>query len=670
MAEGLAATIAVSDEELARLFDVGSESLLMVPAVADGVDLRFAPLEARDRFGQAWNVEPLRPSTQVQGWFEINLADLGLEDGVYEYELVVERGNAHHVAADPFAEEITRFGGYRGLFRIKGGKRWRLPFSWSDELPPGTRLPNNHEMVVYEMPMRWMESAPEHIRQVALGTFEKVVFTRLDYFQELGINCIELLPVQDSADTLNWGYGTRFFFAPDLDMGGPVDLKYFVKQCHRRGIRVIFDLVMNHARQCPLEKLDYDSYFLKNGDEEPGRGDDYGAKLFRYRSRGTDGAYSARQFHFRMAEFLIREYHADGFRIDEFRGIDHWEFIQEFRDRAWRIHQAHFPGRPFIVIAEDSWRRAVITHDDPWNPNGRKVTDSMWNFSFRDEVRRAMRNELRTGWGEPSRRQRIAWAISGTATWDDLKKSGQPGFYDLSQAVNYLTSHDVEGEHEKRIMNYLFGPLLRWYQRPDYLEHIRWIADNLDTSEVPNTDRHAHGEALERVRSAFALLLTSVGIPMILAGDEFGDVHDLDHTNWRLKMSDPVDWDRRDKSDNNRSLWANVRDLVRLRIDHAGLKRNEVNFFYFHPAIDENDGEAVFAYCRTRGENLGSNDQVVIVANVGGRAYPEFYLPWPWRDQGRLREVAPPTYRSGPDLTDGGWARLSIAPFQARVFVT
>lgn len=670
MADELIEPVAISDEDVAALFAAGGESTLQIPARAEEVDLKFARIEDRDRFGQAWRTEPLRPHAERVGWFEIDLEDLRLDDDVYEYEFVVHRDGQAIIAADPFAEEITRFGGYRGVFRIKNGKRWRQPFTWADEFTSCNPLPNNHEMVIYEMPMRWMENAPEDIRQVALGTFEKVVFMRLDELKDLGINCIELLPVQDSADTLNWGYGSRFFFAPDLDMGGPVDLKFLVKHCHRRGIRVIFDVVMNHARECPLAKLDYDSYFLSDPGDEPGRGEDYSANMFRFRSRGADGTFAAQQFHFLWMEFLIREFHADGFRIDEFRGIDHWQFIQEFRDRAWRIHQAHFPGRPFIVIAEDSWRRAVITHDDQFNPNRRKVTDSMWNFAFRDETRRLMRDELRTRWGEPSRRERIVWTISGTATWDDMKRSGQPGFYDLSQAVNYLTSHDVEKEHEKRIMNYLFGPLLRWYGRPDWLEHIRWIADHASQSQVPEIDRYAHGEALERVRSAFALLLTSVGIPMILAGDEFGDVHDLDHTDWRLKMSDPVDWSRRYRSDNNRALWHQVKELVRLRTGHPALTRNEMSFFYLHPTIDDPHGEGVFGYCRTRGEQLGRDDQVVVVANVGGRGYSEFHIPWPWRNRGRLREIAPPGHRVELELVGTDWAKLSIAPFQVRVFRT
>ena len=309
------------------------------------------------------------PDAANTDWYLIDLNGLNLPDGVYEYEFVLD-GRDNEPVADPFADEITRFGGYRGIFRIAGGQRWRHAYSWDGEFADGLELANNHELVIYEMPMRWMESAPEKFRQVGLGTFEKVVFAHLDTLRQLGINAVELLPVQDSADTLNWGYGTRFFFAPDLDMGPPLDLKFFVKQCHRRGIRVIFDIVMNHGRDCPLAKLDYSRFFLNDSDEERRqRGEDYGAKLFRYWA-DDNGQTPAREFQFQMAAHMIAAYHADGFRIDEFRGINNWEFIQQFRDRAWSAHQELFPGRPFIVIAEDSWRRAVITQPYHDNPQG------------------------------------------------------------------------------------------------------------------------------------------------------------------------------------------------------------------------------------------------------------------------------------------------------------
>src|SRR6478752_6996292 len=112
-------------------------------------------------------------------------------------------------------------------------------------------------------------------------------------------------------------------------------------------------------------------------------------------------------------------------------------------------------------------------------------------------------------------------------------------------------------------MNFLFGGLLRRRGLGSGdVPQIRSIVDRLP--EQDPAVQAAHMQALDQVRSGFGLLLTSVGIPMVLAGEEFADVHDLDHTDWRLKMSDPVDHRRRDQPGHN-ALWNAVRDLMRLR---------------------------------------------------------------------------------------------------------
>ncbi len=653
-----------------HLHAVGIDSRLRIPAsVGSRIELRFADILKRDRYDpKSWRREILAPVSGATGWFEIDLEALGLDDGDYEYEFIKD-DVAEVPIADPYAIHITRFGGYRGIFQIRQGRRWQQPFSWEDEFTAGNELRNNHQLVIYEMPMRWMESAPEKARQVGLGTFEKVVFAHLDRLSALGINAIELLPVQDSPDTLNWGYGTRFFFTPDIDMGHPVELKFFVKQCHRRGVRVIFDVVMNHARNCPLAELDDVRYFLSNEDEERShRGEDYGARLFRYWP-DSNGQSPARDFQLQMAAYLITEYHADGFRIDEFKGINHWEFIQQFRDHAWHVHQQAFPGRPFIVIAEDSWRRAVITQGQPDNPNGRKVTDAMWNFAFRDELRRIFSGHLLTDWGEPSRRERVCWLVTGGRIWNDWNRQAEPGFHDLSQAVNYLTSHDVEKDDEKRIMNYLLAPLLESHGYRGTVDDIRWVADHIGQG-ADDQQRFLHGLALERLRSAFCLLMTSVGIPMILAGDEFGDVHDLDHHNWRLKMSDPVDWDRLDASPGHRGLWQRVAELIALRTEHPALTRNETLFPHFHPDFDRNQGAKVFTYCRTRGVALGAEHQILVVCNIGPDSYSSYNIPWYWPDLSKVREIAPPQHHAVLERNDEGSVRMSLDAYQVRVFAS
>ena len=636
---------------------------MRVPAPdAATVELRVANVTERDRFGERWRYAPLIRGDD--GCWSVNLESLALEDGVYEYEFVLD-GDRTTPVPDPYAREITRFGGYRGLLHVRAGREWAPPFDWSDELPPGMSLPENNRIVIYEMPLRWMEG--DATRQVGLGTFEKVVFAHLERLAGTGINCIELLPVQDSPDTLNWGYGTRFFFAPDFDMGPPLELKWFIKRCHQRGIRVIVDVVMNHARDCPLARLAWRHHFIERR-EEPGRGEDYGGQMFRYREP-VDGRHWSREFHFDMARHWIDEYHVDGFRIDEFRGIDNWEFIQQFRDAAWQAFRSRFPDRPFIVIAEDSWTRSAIVRDEPGNPNQRKVVDAMWNFSFRDDARRLLLNELVTAYGEPSRSERITGLVSGRQRWDDWSKRFEGGFGDLAQAVGYLTSHDVEKDGERRFMNHVLSSLLRYFGRGNgSFEEVLSVAA-LFSREPARTDGvwALYRQALERVRSGYVLLMTSVNVPMLLAGEEFADIHDTNHYDWQLKMSDPVDWYRRDYPGHQQTAAA-VADLIWLRNGHPALHRNEVEFFHFHPTIDEEDGRRVFAYCRSAGRPLGGSGQVVTIANTGAEDYPQYELPWPWTGHWTERGGRPGA--GALRALENGWAALALAPFEVRAFET
>lgn len=650
--------------------------LIRIPApTASTVSLSFAPLSARDTFDPLrWRTETMSPAAEAAGYFEIDVDALDLPDGAYEYELLVvdASGSSGKRIADPYAEELTRFGGYRGVFRIAGGKRVRKPFSWSDELVPGIELPNNNALVIYEMPLRWMSAAPDDddYRQVDLGTFDSALFEHLNDLVALGINAIEFLPIQDSPDTLNWGYGSRFFYAPDLDMGAPVDLKFFIKQCHRRGLRVILDVVMNHsAAKCPLLALAEDWFYLPPGSTEEGDRPDWGGRAFRYVRPAPDGHHPAREFNYRMAEFWVREYHIDGFRIDEFKGINNWDFVQTFRERAWTEHERLFPGRPFLVIAEDSWRRAEVAQSLPTNPNGRQVTDAIWNFAFRDELRRLLAAGISTQFGQPSRTDRIRWLISGTAMWDDYSRSVKRGFTDLAQSVNYVTSHDVGQDGEQRYLNQALAEILRYLNLGDgSVANVRDCVDYLESKS--DAIRRAHADALDRVRSAFAILMTSVGVPMFLAGEEFGDVHDLDYANYRLKMSDPIDWRRRGRP-GHQGLWEAVRDLIKLRTSQAVLQRDEVEFFHFHPNMDRNEGPWVFAYARTGGRPLGGRDQVAVVVNASGQAFPEYWLDWPWGETDRIRECgSPPASDRSQFPSYRHRAAVSLAPLQARVFST
>jgi hypothetical protein len=99
--------------------------------------------------------------------------------------------------------------------------------------------------------------------------------------------------------------------------------------------------------------------------------------------------------------------------------INNWDFVRAFREPAWTVQRRLYPDRPFIVIAEDSQRKTIITQNQP------KVVDAEWNFSFQQEMRSFIRNNIVTAQGQPARSQRVRAAIAGTGVWDGLSNTLQ-----------------------------------------------------------------------------------------------------------------------------------------------------------------------------------------------------------------------------------------------------
>ncbi len=631
--------------------------------------IRYSPLSNRPNFNQAsWPQHPLAQSATFPNWWEIDLDTLGLADGVYEYEFLASTsiGGIPTPVADPYADWLTRFGGYRGLFTMTGGVRQPQPFDWTGEFSSGVPLPQNNQIVIYEMPVKWMDSDPvEGASLVDLGTIDEMIFEHLDDLISMGINCIELLPIEDSPQTLNWGYGTRFFFAPDYDIGQPVDVKFFVKRCHQRGVRVILDVVMNmFAPPCPLATLALQWY---NAPSSPGR-TNWGQDLFLFDTPAYDSYYAAQEFLCEMAEFWIANYHIDGYRIDDFADINNWDFVRTFYNRATAQSQTFFPGKPFHVIAEDSDGRFVTTAADPGNPKGQPVVDAIWNFRYQDEIRSLSIDAINTVLGQAARSVRVQHLISMEGTWNNWNQQFDAGYSDMACSVDYVTSHDVANENgEPRLMNFILGPMLVAAGFGDGgVQNVLLAVDNPNNTN-PASIQALVAAALERVFGVYAILMTSVAMPMFLAGEEFGDIHDTSYTDVNLKQQDPVQWNRA-LYPGNALLKTNVAKLIQLRTTHPALQRNEIQFFYFHPLFDDDNSPRVFSYCRTAGQALGSTGQVVVIANMGAEAFPTYNIPsWPWG--GTLKEYGYPAAAPVYDPPSGTLS-LSLDAFSARVFTT
>jgi glycosidase len=547
--------------------------------------------------------------------------------------------------------------------------------------PSPAALPPNDRLVIYEMPTAWSNSSATLDLDIGVGTFRDVLalidagaaganfdnlaVTQLGktYLVDLGITAIELLPPADSFFKRDWGYDTAHFLAPDSELGFPEgfssstanqDLTTLVRTGHQKGIRFFLDVVMAFARHEAYQTLNLNDFYitdpgadLSDPDSHTSRGtgkdnlrNGFGSTLFRY-ARFVDGydpisgaqisMVPARQLMYSYITRWIRDFRIDGIRMDSVENVSNWDFVQGFKDRARTLFQERCAAQGmsqaeadarFLVVGEElNLPMALLTQ-------GR--LDGLWNDAFRGLVRSVILGEGDNGAFENNVRRMV-----------DCRSLG---FSDGMQAVNYITSHDVEGDRRERLYNFLLNVNLA----------------GLDLER--------------RFKLAFVCLLTSVGIPMILAGEEFADEHSRFDRFGRVtqdggKQVDPVNYGRLEGPDDTaqmrQRILAYVSRLVKLRTSAPALGVNDNNFIH----VDFNDNKRVLVW--TRGA-VGM-DPVVVVANfsdfasTAGPGPAEYVVPgWPATPPGRQwREVT--QNRTVPPEWIG---REPIFPWEAKVYTT
>lgn len=171
--------------------------------------------------------------------------------------------------------------------------------------------PKGENLVIYELLIRDFTQE---------GSIQAVT-ARLDYLQELGVNAIELMPIQEFDGNDSWGYNPCFFFAPDKAYGTPDAYKQFIDEAHRRGMAVILDVVFNHATMNhPFARLYWDGANNRpaatNPWFNPVAPHPYSVfNDFNHEYAGT------RTFFKRVLAHWLTEYKVDGFRFDLTKGF-------------------------------------------------------------------------------------------------------------------------------------------------------------------------------------------------------------------------------------------------------------------------------------------------------------------------------------------------------------
>ncbi len=355
------------------------------------------------------------------------------------------------------------------------------PYNWEvTQFTP----PAKDNLVIYELLVR--DFTAKHTYQSLIDT--------LNYLERLGVNAVELMPVMEFEGNSSWGYNPMTHFAPDKYYGPKNDLKKFIDECHKRGMAVILDAVLNHAYGLnPLVKLYWDDTKQIPAANNPWFNQSSPNPVFSWGYDFNHESPYTKQFVDRFTRFWLTEYKADGFRFDFTKG---------------------FTNKPGDGWAYDASRIAIL----------KRMADSIWavkpdaivileHFTDNSEEKE-LANYGMMLWGNLNGAYcdaSMGYYSNSDLSWIDYKRRG----WQNPHVVGYMESHD-----EERLM----------------YKNLTWgVSTNPDYNVKDPTT------ALQRAALAATFFIPIPGPKMIWQFGELGYDYSIDY-NGRVGEK-PIRWD-------------------------------------------------------------------------------------------------------------------------------
>jgi 1,4-alpha-glucan branching enzyme len=208
---------------------------------------------------------------------------------------------------------------------LQTGPNNLFSYTWSNATLNFVK-PKKKDLVFYEVLIRDFDSR---------RTYQDLI-DKFDYFRNLKINAIKIMPVMEFEGNMSWGYNTAYHMALDKRYGPPAKLKEFIDLCHQNGIAVVLDLALNHVfGRSPLERmwmLDSDNDGWANGtgfrtssenpyvNQEARHSYNVGSDLNHFRETGPGGNLT-NTYSIRTIQYWINEFKIDGYRWDLTKGF-------------------------------------------------------------------------------------------------------------------------------------------------------------------------------------------------------------------------------------------------------------------------------------------------------------------------------------------------------------
>ncbi|MDF1605304.1 malto-oligosyltrehalose trehalohydrolase [Nocardioides sp. YIM 152315] len=240
-------------------------------------------------------------------------------------------------------------------------------FAWTDQAWTGRQLAGS---VVYELHVGTF--TPEGTFDAALG--------RLDHLREIGVDLVEVMPVNAFNGTHNWGYDGVGWFAVHEGYGGPDGYQRFVDGCHAAGLGVVQDVVYNHLGPSG-NYLPLFAPYLKAG------ANTWGDLV----NLDDDGSAEVRRYILDNVRMWFEDYHVDGLRLDAVHALSDSSPVHLLEEMAIEVAalSAH-QRRPLTLIAESDLNDPRLIR--PREAGGYGL-DAQWSDDFHHAVHVALTRE-------------------------------------------------------------------------------------------------------------------------------------------------------------------------------------------------------------------------------------------------------------------------------------
>ncbi len=440
-------------------------------------------------------------------------------------------------------------------------------FDWGYDQPLNYHLADS---IIYELHIRGFTQHPSS-KVNNPGTFRGLL-EKIPYLKELGITAVELMPITEFEENDNpranpltgeqlknfWGYHPITFFAPKAsyasvpEQDGMVrEFKALVKALHEAGIEVILDIVFNHtaegdARGPTFSFRGIDNYIYYIVDPKTG---DY-ANFSGCGNTLNCNHPVVRTMIMECLQYWVTEMHVDGFRFDLASILGRGRDGSVLSNPPLLEKIAGDPVLANTKLIAEAWDAAGLYQVGTFPHWGRWAE---WNGQYRDDIRRFVR-------GDPGQVPLLATRLMGSP--DLYQGSGRMPYH----SINFVTSHDGFTLADLVSYNQKHNKANGEGNRDGLNENFSWNCGVEGVSPDPPISQLR----LRQIKNYAVLLLLSQGVPMILAGDEFGRTQK--GNNNAYCQDNEISWMDWGLLKANAGLFRFFKHLIRLRKKRTRLR--------------------------------------------------------------------------------------------------